>query len=242
MKTLSCLLIAALLLPVCPATAADWSRMGAGGYRLTPAQLEQRRLEALRTQSLAVLEAQRSTNPALAFRDAPITDLARVVDGRPVSLRPLLYWRNAGMAYWQAYQPFGMTNPLPSWTVVEGKVARLLKDGTVIVARANGVVALHNWPGSAEAVVDQPVRVLAVSAPRFVSGSSAMAAFDHGLLAAGEQLAMIQKEDAAVEDVRAAAQAKAAAAAAETEAKRKAEIAARVEKARLDRAAKDSAK
>ncbi len=230
-----------VLLAGCSAALAQnlWERMGASfGGRATPAQLERQRLEAIRTLNQQQLEARRAGNPTAPFAGVDFEPLHRVVSEGAVSLKPMLIWRNAGQAYWGAYQPFTYTNPLPGWTVVEGRITALRKDATTIRREAD-TVALLNWPGAAEAILAQPVRVLAVAAPRYVSGKGALAAYDYGARPTEEQLALINQQDAAMEAARAAAAARDASVAVEAEAKRKAEIAAKVEKARAERAAKE---
>lgn len=244
MKTFAHLLVATFLLTTCSAPAQNlWERMGAGGTRFSKAQLEQMRQQALRTQSLRQLEARRDGNPATTFFRVDFEPLHRVVEGRAVSLHPMLYWRNAGLAYWEAYQPFAFTNPMPGWVVVEGRVASLRKD-IVIIKREADLVALRNWPGAKTALTDEVVRVLAWPSGRYQSGYGALLELDHGAVPTAAEAEALAKADAQAQAHRSAARAKAEAAAAdaaaEAEARRKAEIAAKVEKARADRAAKEA--
>lgn len=247
MKTLPCLLVATLLLAACSANAQNGlNRIGGfTGGQIDPGSAkgrELRRQELLKSQAASALEARRQPNFAQPFFEAPIDDPHRKLAGKLVSLKPLSNWVATGMVRWAAYQPFPVTNPVPGWTIIEGRVSILRKDA-VILARGEEWIALLNWPGVATAVSDQTVRVLAAPAGRHVSGSAAYAAFDYGTTPAAEERASLAKSDAEEASARAESAAKFAAdtkaARDQAEAKRKADTAARVAKAVAERDAKE---
>lgn len=170
--------------------------------------------------------------------------LLRRVDGKLVDLRPIFQWKAAGWAAWNAYQPFTLARPLIEWEVVRGKVQFVSNDGDVVVSRPlpEQPFFLRNWPDRATAQTDAAVVVMARkvgtrNASSAIGGGKTLALYDYGELATAEETAALAKAEA---ELRAVALSKAKDAATEAEAKRKADIAARVEKSRADRAAKEA--
>lgn len=237
MKTLPIVLVAALL-AACSASA----QTRIGGFSSADADPGSAKNRAARQQQMA-LDARRRPNTAIDGPWPPVENVLRRAEGKLVDLRPFWYWKEAGTKAWAAYQPFSVPDPLPDWSIITGKVQFVGTDGDVVVSRGSELpVFLRNWPDRTTAQTDTLVSVLARklgtrNATVSLGAGKTLALYDYGELATAEEVAALGRQEA---EVRASAQEKAKAAAAEADAKRKADIAARVEKSRADRAAKEA--